>query len=353
MLYKTNEIKMVLMNQFKVMSKTFYNELYVSPYSSTKANSPIIHHDVFVGLNKNNVAKFLMRSNPILVFDDELFKLTIGKFSGLFTLDMLQLLKAKDLYDLLTEKELQRDGNIRIDIIETSSKRDVFFKSIDKLVKEYCDDMNSMVDKIVKQKTKKSYSDQYVYLIECTDHESELVVDGFNIVASGNTWDFHEGSCGLSLYKKINLSGWNGSGSLASILSAGLKKKKIAFTVNAKEFELFQGDGYYSIEESPDYGEETIYSLIKNKKNNENQKFLNKFKDKVRNLKELHELMCYEYNKELFSIDEEENCLIVSEGHFVFDSEIDCDFEKFVNEKCKGWYIDFLYTDTLCLCKMN
>lgn len=222
--------------------KDYCDFIYILNHSSSKANDHLFcTYGLINNLTIKNLGNFLKFSNPKVMFNDDLVEFSVnGKSYGIIDIENLTSLQYKDfLPELLDGKKNGYEVNLdlTISLVEKGQLRIDFENNMESFVESYCKFWDKECSKLLKAVP----NDNTIYHFVCESNEMEVVYDGFNSVAYGNSWDFHPGCHGLESYKGLKLSNWRGAGSLASILSAGLKKKMVYKSVTQEEFEMLNG----------------------------------------------------------------------------------------------------------------
>lgn len=211
-------------------------------WSECPASRSILDDSVFTDITPQNIGGLITRSLPVILCDDDIINLTIGKESTMIPGYILKELKYKDFLPEYEEFEKsgynEKLGIIKISLIEESEdQRKALYKKLKNSVEKACDQAELRVIQLLKSKVKENI----IYFVECTQNESSAVFDGSILVASGNDWDFHQGYSGTK-YRSINLGDYNGPINLAEILAHKLKKKIVNIEVNREDFSVLCGD---------------------------------------------------------------------------------------------------------------
>lgn len=227
MLYQYLENLNDLKEKYQESLKNFVLEDSISSYTDL---SNFLFKYTFKEINFKNLNNFLTRSNPELIFSDDLVSVEVnGVNVGEISFGEIKNLTYQNLMDMFPTKD--NEIKFKIEVVEKSQARYDFEEQMPTLVKEYCDFWNKKIQEILGEKV-----GDKIYHVYCGSNEMEVVFNKEDQVAYGNTWDFHPGCNGLTVYKKVKLGNWKGAGSLASILSNGLNKKVKYVNVDKDKF---------------------------------------------------------------------------------------------------------------------
>lgn len=246
MFFNPKEILKELKNAYKKsLTDEYCSSIYIYDHSSSKAqNNLFSEYGLINDLTINNLGEFLCFSNPKVMFSDDLVEFFVNKQSyGVINFGSLTSLKNKDFVSemLKASKTPDEDNKINLDLtvklVEKGQTRLALENDMESFVAQYCEYWNKQCAKLLKS----TPSEDKIYHFSCESNSMEVVFDGSKSVGYGNSWDFHPGCHGLTSYKGIKFSDWNGAGSLASILSLGLKKKIVNLSVDEDQFSMLCG----------------------------------------------------------------------------------------------------------------
>lgn len=246
-----------------VKTKSFLDYIYIKNYSASTAED-YLFEDVF-NLTIKNLGELLSRSNPEVMFGDDLVSFSVnGQEYGVVDFESLSKLQNQDFVSDLVAvrgKQFEAELTLSISLVEKGQSRLEFEQDMEGFVEQYCAFWNKECEKLLGSKL----SENKIYHFFCESNSMESVFDGSNGVGYGNSWDFHPGCHSLISYKGLKFNNWRGAGSLASILSIGLKKPIVYQSVSEDQFNMLNGSPSNKEENRRRYSPQalTMLNLVK------------------------------------------------------------------------------------------
>lgn len=318
-------------NQVKTLLNNSPASGYISDYDSSER--PLLDSaQITVMKDLKDLGEALSLSTPLVVFLDDELLINVGKKKIKGTVKKLSALKLKDVIHEFSGKSM----SFEVKLSKEGLKRKNFKSNQVKILDDYAKEIESQIEKVLNGKPQ----EDVVYLIHATDSESASIFDGSNCVASGNDWDFHADCHGLKKYKTVKLGDdWNGAGSLASILSAGLQKPVRKLNVTYQEMELLVGQTFLKDRKENYSSDKTMRQLYLETKKKEKEERLKNLDPDNMTQEGLLDLLKKSFDPDLCHASyKEENTILIShdDTDYLYPEKQLKNLEKFLT-KYKGW----------------